>query len=184
LPRWASRLIKANMRILTALDRSEYAEIVLEHGLDQAVRDPHAQLHFVTVVDDDGDIAATRRWLAELVRDGVDAFDLADRTVTQHVELGRPTQVIATLAARLPAELLIIGRFHAPSASDAIMELVDCPTLVVGIEGHVLEPQCSQCEAVRRDSNGERLFCARHSGDRIDLVTRLPPSTNIGSRLW
>ena len=31
------------MRILTALDRSEYAEIVLEHGLDEAVRRPDVQ---------------------------------------------------------------------------------------------------------------------------------------------
>jgi hypothetical protein len=173
------------MRILIALDRSEYAQIVLEHGLDQAARDPAAELHFVTAVPSDAERDEAHAWLGAMVRDGLDAFGLTDRRVVLHVRRGRPAPVVAALAAELPAALLVIGRFHVPSESDVIVGIVECPTLVVGIDGHVLEPQCSPCRAVRRESGGEVLFCADHAGGRMpDLVTRLPPSTILASRLW
>jgi nucleotide-binding universal stress UspA family protein len=173
------------MKILTALDRSEYAEIVLEHGLDQAVRHTGAQLHFVTVVDDAREMDAARSWLDRLIADGLEAFDITRQSVMLHVRHGRPGPEIAALAAELSADLLVIGRFHVPSESDTVVDSTDCPTLVVGVEGHVLEPQCRACRIARRESTGERLFCELHAGDRMpELVTRLPPSTNLASRLW
>ena len=39
-------------RIVVGLDLSEYAEVVLEHALDQAARHELSELHFVTVVPD------------------------------------------------------------------------------------------------------------------------------------
>lgn len=173
-------------KIVIALDRTEYAEIVLEHGLDQAAREPEAELHFVTAVTDaraDADAATT--WLDQLVRDGLDAFGIADRPVILHVRRGRPVPVVAALAAELPADLLVLGRFHAHSNADVIARIVDCPTLVVGIAGTELEPQCPACQEMRRTSDGEQLFCAQHTGDDLrDLVNRLPPSTAMPSRMW
>jgi len=173
------------MKILTALDRSEYAEIVLQHGLDQAARDPTAELHFVTAVRSDAEAEEARAWLDAMVREGLETFGLDDRRVVLHVRRGRPAPAIAALATELDADLLVIGRFHVPSESDVIVQITECPTLVVGLEGHVLEPQCSPCRAARRESDGERLFCADHTGDRMpELLARLPPSWNAGSRIW
>jgi nucleotide-binding universal stress UspA family protein len=173
------------MKILTALDRSEYAEIVLEHGLDQGARHPGAELHFVTAIDDDADPEVIRLWLSAMVREGQDSFGLADRRSVLHVRRGRPTPVVAAAASEIDADLLVVGRFHVPSESDVLIDIVECPTLVIGIEGHVLEPQCRACRAARRESDGERLFCAEHVGGRMpELLTRLPPSGNFGSRLW
>jgi nucleotide-binding universal stress UspA family protein len=174
------------MRILSALDHSEYAEIVVEHSLDQAAQHAGAELHFVTVVPADRDLAAARIWLDELVRDVLEAFGLEDSRVILHVSRGRPALTIASLATEIAADLLVIGRFHVPSESENILDLVECPTLVVGIEGHVLEPQCAACRQARKASNGEELFCAdHHSDDRLaNLTTRVPPSTTIASRLW
>lgn len=173
------------MLILTALDRSEYANIVLQHGLDQAVRHPGAALHFVTVVADEAQREGARAWLQRTMEEGLDAFGMTGRPVALHVRCGRPATEVAALAGELAADLLVIGRFHVPSESDLLVATVECPTLVVGIEGHVLEPQCPACRTVRRESEGERLFCARHESERMpDLVTRLPPSTQIASRLW
>jgi len=173
-------------KILIALDRTEYAEIVLEHGLDEATRDPAAELHFVTAVSDErADADAATAWLDQLVRDGLDAFGIPDRPVALHVRRGRPAPVVAALAAELPADLLVLGRFHEQSDGDVIASIVDCPTMVVGIAGTELEPQCPACEAVRSATDGEQLFCAQHTGEHLpDLVTRLPPSTAIGSRMW
>lgn len=173
------------MKILTALHRSEYAEIVLEHGLDQAVRHPGAELHFVTVIDDSADPEATRAWLGAMAREGQDTFGLSDRRVVLHVRRGRPAVEIAAVATEVAADLLVLGRFHVPSESDIVIGIVECPTLVVDIEGHALEPQCQACRTARRESDGERLFCAEHTGGRMpDLLTRLPPSQTFGSRIW
>jgi hypothetical protein len=173
-------------RIVVALDRSEYAEIVLEHGLDQATRAPDAELHFVTAVSDareDAEAAST--WLDQLVRDGLDAFGIPDRPVIFHVRRGRPAPVVAALAAELPADLLVLGRFQLQSDADVIASIVSCPTLIVGIAGHELDPQCPACEAIRHASDGEQLFCAQHTGDHMpDLSTRVGSSTSMPSRMW
>jgi nucleotide-binding universal stress UspA family protein len=173
------------MRILTAIDRSEYAEIVLEHAFDQASRAGPVELHFVTLVNDDGDIEAARAWLAASVREGLATFAVSPTSVELHVHRGRPTPSIGALASELQPDLLVIGQFHVPSESDSILDLVECPVLVVGVDGHVLEPQCPACRAVRKATNAEQLFCLRHHSDRTtNLSSRLPPSTSIGSRLW
>ena len=84
-----------------------------------------------------------------------------------------------------PADLLVIGRFglhpsrRHDSTVDHVIELVTCPTLVIGLAGRVVDPrQCPRCVAVREDSDGERWFCDAHrSPEGLDLVLRLPPST-------
>ncbi len=176
------------MKVLIAIDRSEYAEIVLEHGLDQASRSAADEIHVVTAVDVDApdtDRAIADGWLEAAVGDLIETFRCEPRTVMLHVRRGQPAEVIAALADELVPDLLVIGRFHVPSAAEAISGLVRCPTLVVGIDGHLLEPQCPECERTRRESDGEALFCAAHEGDRLpDLVSRLPRLSQLGSRLW
>lgn len=171
--------------ILTALDHSEYAEIVLEHGLDHVVRDGDSALHFVTVVASDAERSDAEAWLDRTVREGLDTFGMTGHPYTLHVRRGRPAPAIGALASELHADLLVIGRFHVPSISDVLIDILDCPTLVVGIDGPVLEPQCPACRAVRHETNGETLFCEAHTSDRMpDLTSRLPPSQNIASRMW
>jgi nucleotide-binding universal stress UspA family protein len=174
------------MDILIALDRSEYSEIVLEHGLDQAVDHPAATLHVLTVVDDEVGVAAARHWLEDIVEEGLETFDLGERSVELHVLAGRPASAIVALAKALAADMLVIGRFDVPSVSDRVVDSLECPTLVVGIEGCVLAPQCPDCMDVRRASGGEQLFCELHTSDRLaDLSTRLPSSSGtMPSRLW
>jgi len=179
------------MRILVALDRSEYSEIVLEHALDQFARgdDGAGELHVLTVVDDERHVGAARHELDQIVSEGLDTFGVSGHAVVLHVRRGRAAAQIAGMAAELRPDLLVLGRFfhHEPvqSTSEVVLEIVDCPTLVVGIEGHVLEPQCMACREVRRESSGEQLFCADHAGQRMpELMSRLPSSTTLGSRLW
>src|SRR6266498_1554836 len=113
-------------KIVVALDRTEYAEIVLEHGLDQGIRQPDAELHFVTAISDAReDAQAATLWLDQLVRDGLEAFDMADRPVILHVRRGPPAPVVAALAAELRADLLVLGRFDVPSEADVIASIVE-----------------------------------------------------------
>jgi len=174
------------MIILSAVDRSEYAEIVLEHALDAAARAPGAELHFLTVTYRDNEIELARAWLEDAVREELDNFGVRDRPCVLHVRRGVPRYEIAACARELRADLLVVGRFHVPSLCEGIDEAVECPTMIVGPDGIVLAPQCPDCRDVRRVTNGERLFCERHSSDRIpDLVGRVPmPTYSGGIGMW
>lgn len=172
------------MKIVTALDRSEYAEIVLEHALDQATRHPGA-LHFVTAIGDERERVDARRWMNELVREGLDAFGQSQRAFDLHVVDGPPAPSVAKLASDIGAELLVIGRFHVPSEAERILWLAPCPVLVVGPNGVEIDPQCPACEDVRRRTNAEQLFCSRHVSDRVhDLFTRVQAIEPAAHRRW
>jgi nucleotide-binding universal stress UspA family protein len=182
-------------RIVIALDGSEYSEIVLEHGLDQAARHDVPDLHILAVVGDAAEIHATKAWLAAAVLEGLDAFRAGrpDWRTRLHVRVGRPVEEIVNLAAEVDADLLVIGRYgvHHPrrSIADAVVAAATCPTLVVGLAGHAVEAErpCAECAAVREQSDGERWFCARHAApDRLrlsTLVSSSPPPTR-GGPLW
>jgi nucleotide-binding universal stress UspA family protein len=183
-------------RIVAALDRSEYSEIVLEHAIDQAARHDAPDLHFVTVVDrKHPDLDAVKAWLATEVMQGLESFGRQgpDWRSRLHVLEGKPADEIATFAADLAADLLVIGRFGAHerhgSITDQVVPRAPCPTLVVNLTEHVVDPvtQCAACVELREASDGERWFCAEHSNsDRLRLSTLLPlsgPSVH-GGTLW
>lgn len=174
------------MIILTAVDRSEYAEIVLEHALDAAARAPQADLHFLTVAHRDDEMRPAQAWLEAAVREELDNFGVRDRSCVLHVRRGVPRHAIAACARDLNADLLVVGRFHVPSISEGIDEAVDCSTMIVGPDGIVLAPQCPDCRDVRRASEGEALFCDRHSGNYVpDLAGRIPmPTYSGGIGMW
>ena len=182
-------------RIVVALDRSEYAEIVLEHALDQAARHDHPDLHFVTVVPDEKRLAETKEQLAELVLEGLDAFrdHGADWHARLHVRAGKPAREIVALAQDVNADLIIVGRFgtrggRLGSTAIAVLELATCPTLAVALVDRPIEqPQCPDCVSVRADSDGEIWFCAKHRApDRVTLATTIlsPIQLSGGTLLW
>jgi nucleotide-binding universal stress UspA family protein len=174
------------MRILIATDRSEYGPIVIEHGLDQAVRTGADDLHVMTVVPTEHEVSGGEAWLDATTTELLDVFGCEGRRITRHVRCGIAPVEIVRLSRELRPDLLVIGRFGVPSHAEVILETVEAPTLVVGPEGHDLEPQCPDCGRIRKWTNAERLFCERHTGGNVpDLVMRLPPSTYVaGAGLW
>jgi nucleotide-binding universal stress UspA family protein len=183
-------------RIVVALDGSEYAEIVLEHALDQAARHDAPDLHVIVVIEDEGvELEPIKVWLAACVLDGLESFRAGRpgwRT-RLHVRAGKAAEEIANLAAEINADLVVVGRYglhHARrSVADAVLEMAICPTLVVGLTDHPVEtvPQCAECAVVREQSDGERWFCARHSdASRLHLTTLVPAASISlhGGPLW
>jgi nucleotide-binding universal stress UspA family protein len=185
---------KRRYRIVIALDGSEYSEIVLEHALDQAARHDTPDLHILTVVEKDSDLLPIKTWLATCVLEGLDTFrsDRPDWRTRLHVRAGRADEEIVNLAGEIDADLLVIGRYglhhRRGSTADRVVASVECPTLVVGLAGHTIDPQpqCVYCVATREESDGERWFCATHAGDRIQLSTLVPWSASLthGGPLW
>jgi adenylylsulfate kinase len=181
--------------IVIALDTSEYSHLVLEHALDQASRHDICDLHAVTVVADQAELAATNDRLAGIVRDGLDTFRAgqAEWRTRLHVRCGDPADEIASFAAEVDADLLVLGRFglhhRRGSTADRVLVAAPCPALVItGIPGRAVaaEAQCEACTRVRAESEGNRWFCAQHASDRVGLSMLLPwssPRTG-GGPLW
>jgi nucleotide-binding universal stress UspA family protein len=178
--------------LLIAIDDSEYSEIVLEHGLDQAGRHQAPDLHVVRVVEKPADLQAAKDALARAVLEGLDSFRVnhPDWRTRLHVRCGKPVEEIANLASEIQAELLVIGRYGVHrrhgSLADGLVAAAPCPTLVVGFAGHEgAEPQCPWCVEVRARSDGEQWFCVKHSApDRLRLSALVPPTTSSGTGLW
>ena len=170
-------------KIVIALDRSEYSEIVLEHGLDQAARHDASEIHFLTIAKRHDDVDQLRSWLTSHVKEGLSSFHGTPDSWRTHVHLrdGKPAEEIVSFAAEIKANLLVIGRYGMHrwrrSIADQVMEAAPCPTLVVGLTENFVETekQCADCVEVRALSEGERWFCEAHSGsDRLRWSTLVP----------
>lgn len=163
-------------RIVVGVDLSEYADIVIEHALDQAARHDAPELHFLTVCERRRPSTDERKQaLWERIHPALETFNKfgVDWRARLHVRRGRPEVEIADLAAEIRADLIVIGQFglHNPRATDKnlpnrVLQAAVCPTLVVGFpETLDTSPQCPMCAAVREDTEGETWFCAQHVGD-------------------
>jgi nucleotide-binding universal stress UspA family protein len=165
-------------RIVVALDLSEYSEVVLEHALDQAARHAAPDLNFLHVVANEADVDAMKQRLSELVLPALDGLDATDWRARMHVRVGVAHEEIANLADELRAQLIVMGRFgthpqrHLGAVASRVLAATTCPTLVVGLFDESLDAtaQCSECVAIRAESDGERLFCATHAApDRMSV---------------
>ena len=161
-------------RIVVGVDLSEYADIVVEHALDQAARHDAPELHFLTVCERRRPSAEERKQaLWERVHPALETFNEfgTEWRARLHVRRGRPEIEIAELAAEIRADLIVIGQFglHNPRTTDKnlpnrVLQQAVCSTLVVGFPEPLDAPQCPMCAAVREDTEGDRWFCAQHAG--------------------
>lgn len=176
--------------MVIAIDDSEYAPIVLQHGLDLAGRRGLVDLHLISVRGDDGvDMDAAKARLAGQVGEELDAFRAVAEgwRVRLHVRTGRAAEEIAGLAGEVGAELIVIGRFGVQrtkrrlgSTAEQTLALAPCPTLVVQLVDR--EPDsamaCPACVELRAESEGERWFCADHAApERVGMASTLLSSS-------
>jgi nucleotide-binding universal stress UspA family protein len=100
------------------------------------------------------------------------------RRVVAHFRRGSPAENIAQLAAHLDADLVVVGshgrrgvtRVFLGSVAERVSRLARCPVWIIRPKNHStedrvleIEPPCPMCLETRRASNGDRLWCARHS---------------------
>jgi nucleotide-binding universal stress UspA family protein len=184
-------------RIVVGIDLSEYADIVLEHALDQAARHDAPELHFLTVREKHKPSSdELKQTLWEQVYPALEIFNQhgTDWRARLHVRRGRPEEQIAQLAAEIRGDLIVIGQFglHNPRTTDKnlpnrVIQAASCPTLVVGMpEAADISPQCSMCVVVREDTEGGRWFCAAHAEHGAKLEHDMTPMTTWsgGTLVW
>lgn len=188
---------RRRFQIVVAYDCSEYAEIVLEHAIDQAARHDAPELHILTVVEDDrADLDEIQRRLAGLVTPALEAFKNHNSGRARlHVRIGKPHEEIANFAAEIRAQLIVAGRFgthrgrRLGSVIGRILDASPCPVLVVNLfdDSPDSVPQCPDCVAARAETDGERWFCDAHRApDRISMspIIGLGSIPTRGGLMW
>jgi nucleotide-binding universal stress UspA family protein len=197
-------LTSERFTIVVGIDLSDYADAVLEHAFDEAVRHDRPTLHVLTVVAEPhhwwhkptpeelsrAESDAKERLAGTVRRALEEAVPVERRTdwnVRLHVRRGRPEEQIVALSDETVADLVVVGRFgHAAqgrrgigSIADRVVAACECPVLVVhgGRDRTAAVQQCPDCVRVRASSDGERWFCDRHHGDHLHHSTLLDVMT-------
>lgn len=184
-------------RMVVGVDLSEYADIVIEHALDQAARHAAPELHFIVVRESrKDDSEALQQQLADRVVPALETFNQHGTKwrARLHVRTGRPDEQIDQLAADLRADMIVIGAFGLHTSGHSLRTLpsrvvrdAPCATLVVTMPlAQDSSPHCPYCDAAREDSEGEQLFCAAHAGDHVSGGALDGPTTEWtgGSLMW
>jgi nucleotide-binding universal stress UspA family protein len=184
-------------RMVVGVDLSEYADMVIEHALDQAARHVAPDLHFLVVKESRKDASeALQQRLADRVVPMLETFNQhgTNWRARLHVRAGSPDEQIAGLAADVRADLIVIGSFglhhggHSlKTVPSRVLRDAPCATLVVTMPLPLdTSPHCPACDLAREDSEGEQLFCAKHSGDRVSTGDYDGPITTWtgGSLMW
>ncbi len=151
------------------------AEPALAVGLDMTTA-PYAELNQIDMTQ-----------LSNYIRERVDAFhtehpDLSLPRIEAHRSIGRPADEIVWLAAHLDAENVVLGshnrkglvRFLLGSVAEKVVRVCGCRVTVVREKNHKsewrvpeIEPLCPDCATIRKDTAGEKLWCARHSEHHV-----------------
>jgi nucleotide-binding universal stress UspA family protein len=154
-------------RIVVGVDLTEYSSIVIDHSLDQAARHQLPELHFLYVAENrKHSIDVLTERLSMHVYPSLQVFNQYgnDWRARLHVRRGKPDQQIASLAADVIADLIVMGQFglHRKSLATRVLTSAPCATLVVGMPPALDVSQCQECATIREDSAGDRWFCEDH----------------------
>src|SRR4051812_29628702 len=124
-------------RMVVGIDLSEYADIVIEHALDQAARHDAPELHFLTVKEKrkpSSDDLKQALW--DRVYPALETFNRygTEWRARLHVRRGTPDEQITLLADEIRSDLIVVGQFglHKKSIPNRVLRVASCPTLVVG----------------------------------------------------
>jgi nucleotide-binding universal stress UspA family protein len=140
------------------------------------------ELHFVHVMTlpprGGGSTAfAVEDWRARLQEAGASAGAIHKGRLVGHLAVGDPCDEILQVAARLEADILLVGthgrkgvdRLLLGSVAERVVRRASCPVLVVREKDYhaglppEIEPPCADCLDVRLASKKGEMWCARHS---------------------
>ena len=170
--------------IIAALDRSPATDQVIQTATSLAARIAGAEIHLVHTVDAGNPPGATAIALTETFREAHAFLDeSAGRIaayfsggIVTHLAAGDPAREIIQLAADVEADLIVVGthgkktleRLLMGSVSLAVVKKAPCAVLVARPKeteaSPEIEPPCPKCLEAQRESQGQTLWCAQHTG--------------------
>jgi hypothetical protein len=113
-----------------------------------------------------------------------------------HLIVGPPKREILQLATDLLADVIVVGshnrkgmeRWLMGSVSEYVVRHACCSVIVARPKDYSskapeIEPPCPDCLTTQRESDGERLWCARHAKHRVQphLHYETPARFGVGS---
>lgn len=179
-------------RIVVGIDLTEYADIVIEHALDQAARHDAPELHFLTVKEkrklSSEDL---KQSLWDRVYPALETFNAhsTEWRARLHIRTGAPDEQIAQLAGEIDADLIVMGQFglHKRNIPNRVLQTATCPTLVVGFPAAAdTSPRCAMCHLTREETDGARWFCSAHSAtaDKLEHTVTAMTTWSGGELVW
>jgi nucleotide-binding universal stress UspA family protein len=136
---------------------------------------------------------------ARLERAGSFAEEIHKGKLLGHLAAGDPCHEILQMAARLKADLVIVGthdrkgidRLLMGSVAEHVVRRASCPVLVVRDKDYQdglapeIEPPCPECVEVQIASKGDKMWCARHSQHHPHghTFSEIPPPFALGSSI-
>jgi nucleotide-binding universal stress UspA family protein len=197
--------------IVAGIDDSPMAEDVVTAASGFARMVMGAEIHLVYVVEDlrtpNPELPVWRSGVTSVLEE---ARELLDRwaekakgacaaRVSGHVAMGTPWREIVQMATHLHADLVLVGthgrkglaRLVLGSVAETVVRKALCPVLVVRKKEYLykvdpqIEPACSDCLVVQRETSGKKLWCARHAEHHPHGHTHyeMPQSFGEGSSL-
>jgi nucleotide-binding universal stress UspA family protein len=195
--------------VLVGIDFTESSKEVLATAESLARAAPNAELHLVHAFA----LPSMPAEPQELFARGENAFggrltvarEKLDRMaaaashgisrVVGHVRIGGAATAIVDLASDIGADLVVVGTAHRTgvsrlvfgSVAEKVARTAPCPVLVVRPKEipiwQRIEPPCPDCTHVQRSTNGEQLWCARHSQHHARWHTyhEMPASYGLGT---
>jgi nucleotide-binding universal stress UspA family protein len=121
------------------------------------------------------DLQAEKKQLKELTQSTAIAMSTTGTRVFGHLRIGNAAREIVQLASDLSADLIVVGTHGRTgvmhlllgSVAQSVVTNAPCPVLVVKPGGlpdwPEIEPPCPDCVTVQGSSQGQRLWCERHS---------------------
>jgi nucleotide-binding universal stress UspA family protein len=159
--------------IIGTLDRTSTSESVIQTASALAATLPHAEVHFLHVVERAAMEADARAYVDRVAAEAAGRFPAK---VAGHVAVGLARREILQLASDLDADLVVVGASHRKSptgrwllgsVSQSVVNDAPCAVLVARpkewLPAPEILPPCSKCLEVQRASCGETLWCSRHA---------------------
>jgi K+-sensing histidine kinase KdpD len=98
-------------------------------------------------------------------------------SVVCHIAIGDVAREVLQMAARLDADILVVGshgrrglqRALIGSVAERVVRGASCPVLVIRDKDYhrnlspEIEPPCPDCLAKQKETSGKEMWCARHS---------------------
>jgi nucleotide-binding universal stress UspA family protein len=189
--------------VLAALE-GDFAEHVALVGARFARAVKSGELHLVHVITlppvrGAEAPSAFDRGRSRLERIGLFAGKIHRGRVVGHLTDGDPSHEILQLAARIKADMILVGthsrtgidRWLMGSVAERVMRRASCPVLVVREKDYnaglapEIEPPCPDCVEVQRETEGARMWCAHHSQRHLKRHTHyeIPQPFALGSSI-
>jgi nucleotide-binding universal stress UspA family protein len=181
--------------IVVGVDFEEPSERALETALETAADSAGAEVHVAYVLqipvdplnpyaappppELEADVARVQAMVQKKIQELIAKRRVLEiKQVSVHGAIGAPAKEIADLAARVSADLVVVGshgrrgldRAFLGSVAEKVVRLAGCPTLVVRPKRHpsiAKEPEvealCPECAQRRYETKGAELWCARHA---------------------